>query len=1097
MKAISKTIDSILNKLKIVPSIVDSFSEGSNLLSVKYLAGSLKQLFTAKLAINSKKPIFIITKDFENVEEWYHDLKFFFDESSIALLAKPPKHVKVSGISDDDHNGWLIDALGKISHLNSSIAIATTEIFEYLLPKQAAINSHKLLVKIGDSRNFEKFTTQLMLNGFDKKEYVFSQGDISIRGGIVDIFPIGWDNPLRIEFWGDEVDSIREFEPLSQRSIREHKEVEFIANFFDSTANLLESDIFEYIKSNSICVIDSPEQLELNFEIAEKLKRFKILNLNPLSKADYQIKSKRQPNFNASIKDFIIEIRKLAFLNYKITLSADGKIHTQRLREIVENAQDIGYSEVSEISSELANNNILHQAIKYSDYGFSSGFICDDIQTAIITEHQLFEHRRVRETKKSIKAASININELKELKIGDYVVHEDKGIGKFDGFQTVTMGGSQQDCIRIIFAGNDLLYVSLNYINKITKYSANENTAPILSKLGTTDWNRKKERTKKKLKDIARDLIKLYAQRKAQPGFAYPIDTMWQKEFEASFPYEDTPDQARTTFEIKKDMESKSPMDRLVCGDVGFGKTEVAIRAAFKAVQAGKQVAVLVPTTILAQQHYMSFKDRLGKYPVNINALSRFRTPMQQTEMLSHLRQGGLDILIGTHRLLSKDVEFKNLGLLIIDEEHRFGVSAKEKLRQLRANIDTLTLTATPIPRTLNFSLLGARDLSLIETPPRNRLPVYTEIMEWNNDTVVNAINREVERGGQVFFVSDKIDDLDKIAMQLQMLLPTLRFVVAHGQMKPKILESIMEKFTAGKYDVLLSTKIIESGIDIPNANTMLINRANNFGLAELYQLRGRVGRSNTQAYCYLLVSPDKKINPKAFQRLQALEEFIDLGSGFKLAMRDLEIRGAGNLLGAEQSGFIIDIGFELYQRILEETVQELKVEEFSELFEDKIESKPLYIKNDDVQIELDTDALFPNDYIKNNTDRFMYYKKLYEVRNNDELEDIVSEIKDRYGKLPKQAKDLIFVVKLRIAALETGIVRILIKPNTLICEFPSEENKDFYEKAFPLIVDYINDIEIANLKQNKSKLLLEVYTENRDKAVEILWKIKKTLEYI
>ena len=369
--------------------------------------------------------------------------------------------------------------------------------------------------------------------------------------------------------------------------------------------------------------------------------------------------------------------------------------------------------------------------------------------------------------------------------------------------------------------------------------------------------------------------------------------------------------------------------------------------------------------------------------------------------------------------------------------------------------------------------------------------------MEWNNDTVVNAINREVERGGQVFFVSDKIDDLDKIAMQLQMLLPTLRFVVAHGQMKPKILESIMEKFTAGKYDVLLSTKIIESGIDIPNANTMLINRANNFGLAELYQLRGRVGRSNTQAYCYLLVSPDKKINPKAFQRLQALEEFIDLGSGFKLAKRDLEIRGAGNLLGAEQSGFIIDIGFELYQRILEETVQELKVEEFSELFEDKIESKPLYIKNDDVQIELDTDALFPNDYIKNNTDRFMYYKKLYEVRNNDELEDIVSEIKDRYGKLPKQAKDLIFVVKLRIAALETGIVRILIKPNTLICEFPSEENKDFYEKAFPLIVDYINDIEIANLKQNKSKLLLEVYTENRDKAVEILWKIKKTLEYI
>ncbi len=1096
LKTLTRDLSKLLNKLKYVNNIKDLLSTSSK-VSIKYLAGSLKSLTVAKLFQELPNPYLIITKDFDASEEWYHDLKLLIDENLISLLVKPQKTLKVSLDNSEDHLGWLLDGLGKSLNHNNGIAIVTPDIFKMEMPQPATLNSNNKTVKIGEVYNFEQFTTELMLNGFDRREYVFSQGDIAIRGGIVDIFPIGWDNPLRIEFWGDEIESIREFDPLSQRSIREHKDVNFIANLFDSSANKLESDIFDYLNANCICITDTPETLELDNYFIEKLDEYKSLVINPLTKSDISIHSASQPVFNASVKSFIYEISKLAFQNYSLYLGADGKIHSNRLKEIIETSQEIENNEITETSIVIADKQTLLKSVKFLEETLSSGFVSDELNFAYFTEHQIFEHRRSRDSKKSVKAASITINELKELKIGDYVVHEDKGIGKFDGFQTVTMGGSQQDCVRILFAGNDLLYVSLNYIQKITKYSANENSAPVLSKLGTTDWSRRKEKTKKKLKDIARELITLYAQRKTLKGFAYSADTLWQKEFEAAFPYEDTPDQSRTTYEIKKDMESSSPMDRLVCGDVGFGKTEVAIRAAFKAVQSGKQVAVLVPTTILSQQHYMSFKDRLSKYPVLINAISRFRTPAQQTEILSHLKQGSLDILIGTHRLLSKDVEFKNLGLLIIDEEHRFGVGAKEKLRQLRSTVDTLTLTATPIPRTLNFSLLGARDLSLIETPPKNRLPVYTEIIEWNNDTIVNAINKEVERGGQVFFVSDKIDDLDKIAMNLQTLLPTLRFVIAHGQMKPSTLETIMEKFTAGKFDVLLSTKIIESGIDIPNANTMMINRANNFGLAELYQLRGRVGRSNTQAYCYLIVSPDKKLNQKAVQRLQALEEFIDLGSGFKLAMKDMEIRGAGNLLGAEQSGFIIDIGFELYQKILEEAVIELKSEEFSDVFADGQENKPLFIKNDDVSIELDTDALFPSDYIKNNTDRFMYYKKLYQVKTNDELEILLSEIKDRFGKMPKQAKDLIFAVKLRIASLETGITRIILKPNLLVCELPNESNKEFYEKAFPLIVDFINEIEIAKLRQTKTKLLLEVYIENRDQAVELLWRIKKTIEYI
>ncbi|MFP4370165.1 MAG: transcription-repair coupling factor, partial [Candidatus Kapaibacterium sp.] len=731
-------------------------------------------------------------------------------------------------------------------------------------------------------------------------------------------------------------------------------------------------------------------------------------------------------------------------------------------------------------------------ALNWAESSPSGGFILRDAGISVFTEHEIFQRRRAsRPASKQDKG--ITIKELRALRLGDYVVHEDKGIGQFDGFETVKIGGSNQDCVRILFAGGDLLYVSMNYINKIQKYQAQEGAVPKLTKLGSAEWVRKKARAKKRLKDIARELIQLYAKRKMEPGFAFPADNVWQKEFEASFIYEDTPDQAKSTDEVKKDMESATPMDRLVCGDVGFGKTEVAIRAIFKAVQAGKQAAVLVPTTILAQQHYMTFLDRLHKYPVMVDVISRFRTPAQQKQILEKLKSGGIDILIGTHRLLSKDIHFKDLGLLIIDEEHRFGVSAKEKLRELRATVDTLTLTATPIPRTLNFSLMGARDLSIIETPPRNRLPVYTEIIEWNNDKLSDFIQREISRGGQVFFVNDKIEDLEKISMDLKMLMPDVTFGIAHGQMKPTQIESVMQKFIQRKYDVLVTTKIVESGLDIPNANTMIINRANNFGLAELYQLRGRVGRSNQQAYCYLVIPPVAKLSTKSMQRLQAIEEFTDLGSGFQLAMRDMEIRGAGNLLGAEQSGYIIDIGFEMFQKVLDEAVEELHREEFSSIFKE-VKKEPIF-ENEDVSIELNTDALLPESYIQNETDRFMFYRRLYKVRNNSELEEVTSEIIDRFGKMPEQAKELVFAVKTRIAALDTGFTRVIIKPHLFVAEFPPDSKESFYKKAFPYLVDFINSMDHTRLNQTKTKLYLEVKIPNRDKAVEILWKIKQTLK--
>lgn len=1082
-----KTYRSMLDIVGNWPGIIgarNSINKGES-VSIRNIKGSLKSILVYAIHQKTDKKILIIAPDKDTAEEYTFDFGALGKEESIALLYKPKKFVRFRDGSENGDISWIISGITRLSSSDNIIAIAEPDIFDFKLPDNTLSDKYSLLLKKNEAFSFTELTKSLFLNGFERKDYVEKKGDIAVRGGIIDIFPVEYDSPVRIEFWGDTIESIRDFDPLSQRSIKEYPEIKFISKIYHDESESC-STIHDYIKDNFLIVFDTPDVLDTEILSNHVITSIPKLFINPIGETDVEFVSNSPLLPKTRIKDFVELLIEYYRNNFNIYITAEGEGALFRLRDIVE----------SNLEDKVADYDDILSAINWLSDGLSEGFILKNEKLVLFTEHQIFARLRTRNRKK-ISKDGLTLKQLKDLQIGDYVVHEDKGIGKFDGFETVKFGGSLQDCIRLIYADGDVLYVHLNYIHKIQQYQASEGVMPKINKLGSAEWLRKKLRTKKKIKDIARNLIKLYAQRKAQKGYAFPSDTVWQKEFEASFIYEDTPDQARTTDEVKADMESIAPMDRLVCGDVGFGKTEIAIRAAFKAVQEGKQTSVLVPTTILAQQHYMTFKDRLNNFPVNIEVISRFKGKKAQNEVIDKLKSGGIDILIGTHRLLSKDVQFKDLGCLIIDEEHRFGVSAKEKLRELKVSVDTLTLTATPIPRTLNFSLMGARDLSIIETPPNNRVPVITEIIMDDDEIIKSAVENELKRKGQIFFVNDRIEGLDKIASNLSKLLPFAKIGMAHGRMKANELEKVMEKFIEGRYDILVTTKIIESGLDIPNANTIIINRADNFGLAELYQLRGRVGRSNIQAYCYLTVPPLNLVSRKALQRLQAIEEFTDLGSGFQLAMRDLEIRGAGNLLGAEQSGFINEIGFELYHKILDEAVRELKYDEFPDIFETDLTKVPEALENNDVAIEIDTDAFIPDTYIKSNTDRFSYYKKFYNISERSELESLLEELTDKYGKLPPELVELTFVVKLRIAALNTAFQRIIVRKNSLTAEFPIAENSDYYDNIFPFVNEIISEIPGAKIIQQGKKLFLELSIKDRDNAVESLWRIKKHLELL
>jgi transcription-repair coupling factor (superfamily II helicase) len=1073
--------------------LLESIQTGSD-TGARFLYGSTKSFLIYLLRKNIQHRRFIILVPEEDALHKYSlDLQSFFGLKNIYPITSFSVS-KFRQIPNDKLKLNIYEKVLQFSKDPESILILTPEVLEFEVPKPRTFVEERQEIAVGMQYPYENFIGNLVLKGFERKDFIEEQGDIAVRGSIVDIFPLGMDNPLRIEFFGDEIESIRLFDLESHRSIKKLDKIEFITTLCHQ--NIETTSILEYFRQDDLILIDGKELIEKSYpEINLDFKQQKFL-INSVLQSQFEFNTKPVKSNVASIRNFTKEFLELFYKGYKICFAADGEILSERLKDILLNAIQLEYEENLDKYEEVYEaEEILEKCLWFKE-PLSEGFVIDDASIAVFVEHQIFGRERVRIAHS--KGKGLSLKELGELNIGDYVVHIDKGIAKFDGLQKVKFGDSYQDCVRLIFADNDIVYLNLNFLHKLQKYRAEEGVVPKLSKLGTNEWERKKQRIKEGLKRDAYELIKLYAERKIKEGYAFPADTIWQKEFEASFVYEDTIDQAKATEEVKRDMESEAPMDRLICGDVGFGKTEVAIRAAFKAVQAGKQVAVLVPTTILASQHEVTFKERLKNYPVIIESLSRFKTKKEADEILSRLANGSIDIIIGTHRLLGDDVKFKDLGLLIIDEEHRFGVSAKEKLRQLKVNVDTLTMTATPIPRTLNLSLLGVRDISIMETPPRNRLPIYTEIIFWEEDLIKKAIAREIARDGQIFFVVDKIAHIDTALQRLAHIMPNLKIAVAHGQMLNSQLEKVMNDFIMGKYNLLLTTKIIESGLDIPRANTIFIYNAQNFGLAELYQLRGRVGRTNVQAFCYLIIPSLETLPRNALQRLQALEEYTELGSGLKLAMRDLEIRGAGDIFGYKQSGFINEIGYEMYQKILDEAIKELKSTEFKELFPElQGEEKNKYLENDELQIEVEFDAFIPSDYIQNEIERFKYYKELYNVREMEQLNSLRNELIDKFGPLPKEVENLLKIVSLRIKALNTGIQKITYRSNILSIEFPDETNKEFYDNLLPVISEFAISLDNAKLVQQKNKLYIKAKVNSFSEVVEVIWRFKKTLESV
>jgi transcription-repair coupling factor (superfamily II helicase) len=961
-------------------------------------------------------------------------------------------------------------------------------------------------VKVGDRLDGNFLSEFLISYNFDKTDFVYEAGQFSIRGGIIDVFSYANDLPFRIELFGDEVESIRTFNPDTQLSVApaelitivpnletkilQHNWVSFLSYFpadtlvwvkdLEQTSSVIDTyyakaeQHFERIlhESHNTRVVSKPEEVfETGVHFLNTLDKYTVIEFgNRFYYTDarrVEYLSSPQPSFNKDFQLLSDSLQDNVTHGFTNIIVADSLKQTERLRTIFDETDPY----------------LKYQTLNIALRG---GFTDHQLKVACYTDHQIFDrYHRYKTKEKFSKNKALTLKELKTLQPGDYVVHEDYGVGRFAGLEKVDVNGRDQEAIRLVYRDDDLLYVSIYALHKISKYSSKEGTPPPMSKLGSPEWENKKSRVKKQVKDIARELINLYAKRRVAPGYAYSKDSFMQVELESSFLYEDTPDQAKATAAVKEDMEQQHPMDRLVCGDVGFGKTEVAIRAAFKAVSDNKQVAVLVPTTVLAIQHYKTFRDRLEKFPVKIEYINRFKSTQQIKETLQRVKSGETNILIGTHRIVNSDVQFKDLGLLVIDEEQKFGVKTKDKLKEMRVNVDVLTLTATPIPRTLQFSLLGARDLSIIATPPPNRQPVTTELHTYNEVLIRDAISYELRRGGQVFFVHNRVGDIEEMGNVVLRLVPDARIGIAHGQMEGEKLEKTMLKFIDGEYDVLVSTNIIESGLDIPNANTMIIDRAHQFGLSDLHQMRGRVGRSNRKAYCYLMVPTVAALTPEARKRLTALEEFSDLGEGFKIAMRDLDIRGAGNLLGAEQSGFISDLGFEMYHQVLDNAIKELKEEEFKDLF-----MKDLPVVKElvtDCVIETDFQIIIPEGYVSNISERLNLYAQLDNIKNEEALARFSQSIVDRFGPMPPEVKDLIEMVRLRWLAEKLGMEKLTVKNDTMKGYFVSGENEVFYKSAtFDRILQY--------LQKNPKKVRLK---ENKNRPMIVFEEIKSVSEAI
>jgi transcription-repair coupling factor (superfamily II helicase) len=1074
----------------------------------KNLSGSLDSVIISSCFKIHPQDYLVVCQDREEASYVQNDLQNLLDTE---ILIFPMSYKRPYEYDETENANILMRAevLNRMANKKKPEVIVTyPEALSEKVITRRSLATNTFPVKLRERLDISFLEEFLHNYDFEKTDFVYEAGQFSVRGGIIDIFSFAYELPYRIELFGDEVDSIRTFEPGSQLSVESLDQVNIIPNiqtkliqedrqslldFISANTRLwfrdwqltidtieksfdkISASFEKIIRNSGAKVIASPEKLFTPpFEFQERARMFTRIEFGSRSVLDspqiFQFESSAQPSFNKNFDLLSTDLYEHQAKGLNNFIAADMPKQLERLKGIFE-----------EINVDLSFQPL--------DFSLREGFVDHNLKIVCYTDHQIFERfHRYRAKEKFTKSKALTLRELQSLQPGDFVTHIDYGIGKFAGLEKREVNGHDQEAIRLVFRDDDLLYVSIHSLHKISKYSGKEGTPPMISKLGSQEWETKKLKVKKRVRDIAKELIELYAKRKTAPGFAYSRDGFLQAELESSFIYEDTPDQARATEDVKKDMEQPHPMDRLVCGDVGFGKTEVAIRAAFKAATEGKQIAVLVPTTILAMQHFRTFSERLSNLPVRIDYVSRFKTDKEIKEILKDVKDGKINILIGTHRIVSKDVEFKDLGLLIIDEEQKFGVKVKDRLKEIRVNVDVLTLTATPIPRTLHFSLMGARDLSIIATPPPNRQPVTTELHTFNEVIVRDAVSYELRRGGQVFFVHNRVSDIEQIANVIYRLVPDSRIGIAHGQMDGNRLEKVMVKFIDGEYDVLVSTNIIESGLDIPNANTIMINQAHMFGLSDLHQMRGRVGRSNKKAFCYLLTPPASLLTSDSRKRLAALEEFSELGDGFKVAMRDLDIRGAGNLLGAEQTGFITDLGFDTYHKILDDAIQELKETDFAELFAPELAKKAALIVQDCV-IETDLEILIPETYVNSTTERLQLYSRLDNIKDEEQLEKFVVEVRDRFGPVPPTVEELINSVRLRWLGERLGFEKLVLKGDKLRAYFVTNKDSFFSSDVFGSILAFVQK-HPKNCKMKdsagKAMLLIDNIT-TVDAAIDLL----------
>mgnify|MGYP001157340484 FL=1 len=1064
----------------------------SQSISINKTAGSYLS-FIAYGVIQQKNGYHLfVLPDKEEALYFFNDLENIFNkERGTTLLFYPGSYRRPYQIVDPDPTAVLqrTEVIEALSKTRKKVLVVTypEAIVEKVIDKKK-YNENNIVLNVGEDLELDLLNELLIDMSFEKVDYVYEPGQFSVRGGIIDVFSYSHELPFRIELFGDQIESLREFNPVDQLSIVTHQKVKIVPNINFSTQRV---SFLEHVPNHTTIWAKDLEiankKMQIGFETANKvfekiqdkqglllpiemylapldfsskIEQFKKIEWNRILELENATSINNncipQPSFNKNFELIVNKLSELKEKDYDLFICSEQESQIKRLKAIF--------------------NDLGHEALcNFIKIGIHQGFIDHQEKKVVFTDHQIFERYHRFNTKKSITKAqeTFTLKEIYDLQKGDFVVHIDHGVGEFSGLQKIYTQGKEQEAIRLIYKGGDILYVSIHSLHRISKFSSKEGTVPKLNKLGSSAWALAKQKAKKKIKEVAFDLIQLYAKRKMQKGFDYQPDTYLQNELEASFKFEDTPDQLTTTQAVKLDMEKPHPMDRLVCGDVGFGKTEIAVRAAFKAVADNKQVAILVPTTVLAFQHFKTFSERLKDFPCNVDYINRFKSSKNIRETLKKITNGEVDIIIGTHRLISKDVNFKDLGLLIIDEEQKFGVGVKDQLKNLKINIDTLTLTATPIPRTLQFSLMNARDLSIINTPPPNRYPVETIVQSFSESTIRDAINYEIDREGQVFFVHNRVQNINEVAAMIQRLCPNARIAIGHGKMEGKKLEAVILDFMDGRYDILVATTIIESGIDIPNANTIIINNANHFGLSDLHQLRGRVGRSNKKAFAYLFTPPPQHLSSEARKRLHAIEQFSDLGSGFNIAMRDLDIRGAGDLLGANQSGFINDIGFDTYQKILDEAILELKENEFKDVFKNELKNKPFV---QDCILETDLSLIIPDDYVNEINERLSLYKRLDQIESPNQMEEYRKELIDRFGEIPNETKDLMDTIKLREIAKKIGFEKLIIKNSKLIGRFTKSNPKYFESTSFSGVLKFIQKNKKGiQLKEKNNQLSLTI----------------------